>query len=487
MKRTLTLLGLVACLSAGAENYTPQGLSPQAVSEWSQAWSQGKNAQQSLRTFTLDNGMTLIVQPDSRAPTAVHMVWLRVGSMDEVDGTSGVAHVLEHMLFKGSKTLAPGEFSRRVAALGGQENAFTSRDYTGYYQQVPADRLRDVMALEADRFANNHWPDAEFDKEIQVVKEERRMRTEDNPRSMLMEHLSATMFMANPYRRPIVGWMNDLDAMTAEDVRDFYRKWYVPANAAIVVAGDVDPEQVLAWAKATYGQIPAAAAVPARKPREEPAQLGMRRIVVQQPAEQAVVTLAWKVPTIGKVQGLEAHEQDALALLVLSDVLDGYEGARLARALVQGPQRVADAAASSASVIARGPGTFMLRGIPAKGQTPEAVEAALRAQVAKIAKEGVTPAELQRVKTQWMASAIYERDPVMGQAQSLGSYWVLGMPVDAEEHLMRALMEVTAEQVQAVAAKYFGDDQLTVATLQPQARATAPVAAPAQQLSGDVR
>ena len=194
---------------------------------------------QPVAQFTLANGLTVIVKPDRRAPTAVHMLWLRVGSMDEVDGTSGVAHVLEHMLFKGTAELKAGEFSRRVAALGGRENAFTGKDYTGYYQQIPAARLEDVMRLEADRFANNQWADSEFIKEIEVVKEERRLRTEDSPRAMMSEALTAAVFVASPYRRPVVGWMSDLDAMTAADVREFYQRWYVPANAAVVVAGDV--------------------------------------------------------------------------------------------------------------------------------------------------------------------------------------------------------------------------------------------------------
>src|SRR6478752_3255082 len=170
------------------------------------------------RQFTLSNGMTLIVKPDRRAPTAVQMLWVRVGSMDEVDGTSGVAHVLEHMMFKGTKDLKPGEFSRRVAALGGRENAFTTRDYTGYYQQIPADKLEQVMKLESDRFANNQWADDEFKREIEVVKEERRMRTEDQPRSLLGEQQNAAVFIASPYHRPVVGWMSDLDAMTPQDV-----------------------------------------------------------------------------------------------------------------------------------------------------------------------------------------------------------------------------------------------------------------------------
>ncbi|MEK9952872.1 MAG: pitrilysin family protein, partial [Curvibacter sp.] len=252
------------------------------------AWLSPVQAQPRAQQFTLSNGMTLIVQPDRRAPTAAHMVWLRVGSMDEVDGSSGVAHVLEHMLFKGTKLLQPGEFSRRVAALGGRENAFTSLDYTGYFQQIPAQRLEDVMKLEADRFAHNRWPDAEFTREIEVVKEERRLRTEDNPRALLYETLMATAYTASPYRRPIVGWMSDLDAMTPADVRDFYRKWYVPANAVIVVVGDVEPLQVRRLAEQHYGRIPARA-VPARKPRAEPLQAGMRRVDVKAPAEQAYV------------------------------------------------------------------------------------------------------------------------------------------------------------------------------------------------------
>jgi len=418
-------------------------------------------------TYTLANGMTLWVKPDRRAPTAVHMVWVRVGSMDEVDGTSGVAHVLEHMLFKGTPTLAAGEFSRRVAALGGRENAFTSKDYTGYFQQIPAQQLEAVMRLEADRFANNQWPDAEFAKELEVVKEERRMRTEDNPRALLHEMLAATSLTASPYRRPIVGWMSDLEAMTAQDARDFYRRWYVPANAVVVVAGDVDPLQVKALAEKYYGAIPARA-VPDRKPQQEPAQQGLRRFEFKAPAEQAYVALAFKVPRITGVQPSPEHD-DALALTVLSAVLDGYSGARLERALTQGDQRLADSVGASNGLMGRGPQFFYLEGVPAKGQTTEALEAALRAQVHKVATEGVTESELQRVKTQWVASEIYKLDSVFNQARELGVAWALGLPPDHGTQLMAQLRQVTAAQVQAVAQKYFGDDQLTVAVLRPQA------------------
>ncbi len=421
----------------------------------------------SVEQFTLPNGLTVIVKPDRRAPTAVHMLWVRVGSMDEVDGASGVAHVLEHMMFKGTPAVKAGEFSRRVAALGGRENAFTGKDYTGYYQQIPSNRLADVMKLEADRFANNQWPDAEFVKELEVVKEERRLRTEDNPRALMNEALNGTVFMASPYRRPIVGWMSDLDAMTPADARAFYRRWYVPANAALVVAGDVDVAQVRQLAQKYYGVIPAHP-VPVRKPRSEPPQTGVRRIDFKAPAEQSYLAMAFKVPGVRSLDNPTSDDSDALALTVLAAVLNGYDGARLDRALTQGDQRVADSAWAYNGLWGRGPQLFSLGGVPAQGKTAPQVEAALRAQVALIARDGVTEAELNRVKTQWVASEVYKLDSVFNQARELGSQWVQGLPLDASERLVTRLRAVTAEQVKSVATTYFGDDQLTVAVLQPQ-------------------
>ena len=431
------------------------------------ATASGAGVSAQAQQFTLSNGMQLIVQPDRRAPTAMHMVWVRVGSMDEVDGTSGVAHVVEHMMFKGTKRLAPGEFSRRVAALGGRENAFTSRDYTGYYQQIPASRLEEVMRLEADRFATMQWPDEEFRKEIEVVKEERRMRTEDQPRAVLAEQMFATAFLASPYRRPVVGWMSDLDALTPADVRAFHQRWYTPGNAAVVVAGDVDVTQVRAWAEKYYGRIPARA-VPPRKPQVEPQQQGLRRIEVKAPAEQAYVALAFRAPSFNRVTQLQDDDRDALALMVLSAVFSGYDGARLDRALAQGDQRVADSVSSSAMVTGRGPALFLLSGVPAAGHTAKEVEDALRAEVARVARDGVSEAELARVKAQWMASMVYQRDSVAQQAQELGGNWIQGFPLDAQERLMELLRGVTAEQVRQVAARRFGEDGLTVATLLPQ-------------------
>ena len=462
MKRSILSLALMASLGAGASlalaaDPAASVPAPAAVTQ------NAAGAQQ----FTLSNGMTLIVQPDKRAPTAVHMVWVRVGSMDEVDGRSGLAHVLEHMMFKGSKTVPPGDFSRKVAALGGQENAFTNRDYTGYYQQIPANRLEDVMRLESDRFANNFWPDSEFKKEIEVIKEERRMRTDDNPRAGLMEQLNAATWVASPYHRPVVGWMGDLDSMQPDDARQFHQAWYVPENAVVVIAGDVDVAKVRQLAEKYYGSIEKRA-LPERKPRPEPLQKGMRRIEYKAPAEQAYVLMNFKVPDLHNLVEPQASDKDAMALMMLSQVLSGYDGARLDRRLTQGPGRVADAAFSGASVVARGPSTFMLGGVPSQGKTAKDVEAALRAEVARIAKDGVSETELARVRTQWQASTVYERDSVFGQANDLGSNWVLGLPLDTNDRLLALLKTVTTAQVQDVAKRYFGDDQLTVATLVPQ-------------------
>ncbi len=435
------------------------------------AWAQAPAAS-AAQSFTLANGMTVIVKPDRRAPTVAHMLWVRVGAMDEVDGTSGVAHVLEHMLFKGTPTVPPGEFSRRVAALGGRDNAFTSRDATAYHQQVPADQLEAVMRLEADRFANNQWPDDEFRREIEVVKEERRQRTDDSPRALFFEQFNAQSWTTHPYRRPIVGWMSDLQAMTPEDVRAFYRQWYSPANAAVVIAGDVDVAQVRTLAERIYGAIPARA-VPPRKPRDEPPQQGPRRFEYRAAVDQAMVVLGYKVPHLLDPAVDDATSTDALALTLLAAVLDGYDGARLGRALVQGSgvggQRIADSVSASHGLVGRGPQQFTLLAVPAQGVTPEMAAAALKAEVQRVAREGVSEAELQRVKTQWTASEVYKLDSVFNQARELGQQWLLGWGLDGQARLMARLRAITPAQVQSVAQRYFGDEQLTTGVLLPDA------------------
>ncbi len=420
------------------------------------------------RQFTLANGMQLLVQPDHRAPTVVHMLWVRAGALEDAPdaatrGTTGRAHLLEHLMFKGTKKLAPGEFSRRIAALGGLENAFTSMDYTAYYQQLPAKRLREAMELEADRFAHAHWPDEEFARELQVVIEERRMRVEDVPRTRLREALDKTVFTRSPYHHPVIGWMDDLHGMTAEKVRAFKDRWYVPGNAAIVIAGDVAPEEARALAEEIYGTLPAASA-PAHDAPAEPPQQGLRRVEIEADAEQDCVLLAWRVP---QMQGLDASpdNDDALALTMLAEVLDGYDGARLPRALTQGTNRLADSVDASNGLIGRGPQLFSLAAVPAPGKSRAQLEAALREQVARVAREGVGEAELARVKTQWQAALVYRRDSVMGQAMELGTNWIYGLPLNADELLTARLRTITAEQVQSVAQRYFGDAQLTIAHL----------------------
>jgi zinc protease len=287
-------------------------------------------AQSAVQERRLANGLRVIVKQDHRAPTAVHMVWYRAGSMDEVSGTSGVAHVLEHLMFKATKTVKSGEFSRRIAAAGGRENAFTNRDYTAYFQQVPKAALSMVMRLEADRMSNLLVTESEFASEIKVVMEERRLRTEDRPRALVAEALNAEAYFAHPYRRPVIGWMSDLANMSHRDARDWYVRWYAPNNAFVVVVGDVRADEVFALAQKYYGRIKPRL-LPARKPQLEPEQRGVRRLVVKAPAELPYLLMGWKCPVLRDA----GRDWEPYALEVLNWVLDGNESARLNQSLVR--------------------------------------------------------------------------------------------------------------------------------------------------------
>ena len=411
---------------------------------------------------TLANGLRVIVQEDRRAPTAVHMVWYRAGSMDEVDGTSGVAHVLEHMMFKGTRHLKPGEFNKRVAAAGGRDNAFTSLDYTAYFQQVPNGRLGEMMALEADRMANLVLDGKEFGQEIRVVMEERRLRTEDNPQARVYENLMAATFLEHPYRRPIIGWMNDLQNMTVGDARDWYRRWYAPNNAYVIVVGDVDKDQVFRLAEKYYGKIPRRA-LPGRKPQREPEQAGIKRLVVKAPAKLPYLALAWKVPMLRDVD----KDREPYALEVLAAVLDGHDAARFARNLVRG-SKIAVSASAGYDATVRGESLFMAGGTPAEGRSVAELEAALRAEITRVANEGVSAQELERVKTQTIAAQVYKRDSMMAQAMEIGRLEAAGFHWRDIDTLLEKIRSVTSEEVQAVAKKYFDDARLTVAVLDPQ-------------------
>ena len=412
---------------------------------------------------TLANGMKLIVKEDRRAPSVVHMVWYRAGAMDEPDGVSGVAHVLEHMMFKGTEDVGPGEFNKRVAAVGGRDNAFTGKDYTAYFQQVPPAHLPAMMALEADRMQNLVLTDDEFRRELEVVKEERRLRTDDQPRALVFEQLMATAYQAHPYRRPVIGWMPDLEAMQPDDARAWYRRWYAPNNAYLVVVGDVDHREVFREAEKHYGSL-AADELPARRISPEPAQRGPRASVVKAPAELPYLTMAWQVPALRD----PANDREAYALQVLAAVLDGYDGARLTRRLVR-DQQIAVSVGASYDTGNRGPALFYLHGVPAAGTTPEALQAALRAEIQRIRDEGISAEELARVKTQAVAAQVYKRDSLMGQAMGIGYLESAGMSWRDEATLLDGLRAVTAEEVQAVARRYFDDDTLSTARLEPQA------------------
>ncbi len=411
---------------------------------------------------TLSNGMRVIVKEDRRAPTVVHMVWYRVGAVDEVDGTSGVAHVLEHMMFKGTRNHKSGQFNELVAAAGGRDNAFTSLDYTAYYQQVPANRLDQMMGLEADRMVNLIVDPKEFSKEIKVVMEERRMRTDDKPQALVHEALMSTAFQAHPYRRPIIGWMSDLENMTAADARDWYRNWYAPNNAYVIVIGDVDKDEVFRLAEKNYGKIPRRA-LPPRKPLVEPDQAGIKRLTVKAPAKLPYLAMAWKVPELRNA----SKDRDPFALEVLAGVLDGHDAARFAKTLVRG-SKIAVSAGAGYDGTVRGEALFFLDGTPAEGRTVAELEQALRAEIERVAKEGVSPEELARVKTQIIAGQVYKRDSMFAQAMEVGGIEAAGLNWRDLDTVIEKLRSVTAEEVQEVARKYFKDDTLTVAVLDPQ-------------------
>jgi zinc protease len=415
-----------------------------------------------LHHRTLDNGLEVIVKVDRRVPVAVSMLLYAVGSMDEVNGVAGVAHVLEHMMFKGTETIPPGEFSKIIARAGGRDNAFTSKDYTGYHQNVHKSQLPLVIKMEADRMVNLVFLEDEFAKEIRVVMEERRQRTEDNPHALLYEQLIAAALIANPYRRPIVGWMNDLENMRIADAQAFYDAWYAPNNAVLVIAGDVDPGEVFELVERHYGPIPSRA-LPERKPQIEPPQRGIRRLVVKAPAELPFIAMAYHVPVLRDV----GDDWEPYALSVLSGVLDGSPAARLPRELVRNA-RVANSVSTSYDGLKRGPGLFFVTGTPAHGRSADDLEAAWREQVQRLIEEGISESELSRVKAQVVASFVYQQDSVFAQASQLARLHAVGLPYHAGDTLLQKLQEVTAEQVREVARRYLIDDALTVAVLDPQ-------------------
>lgn len=415
--------------------------------------------------YQFKNGLRLIVREDRRAPTVAHMVWYRAGSMDEVNGKTGVAHVLEHMMFKGTKTVKSGDFSRMVAAVGGRENAFTARDFTGYFQQIEKSKLADVMRLEADRMANLNFSDEEFNKEIQVVMEERRLRTEDNPTSLMQELMMATAFISSPYRHPIIGWMDDLQNMKANDARQWYRDWYAPNNAIVVVVGDVRAVEVKTLVEKFYGPIKAKQ-LPERKPQIEPEQKGEKRVNLKAPADSPQIMMAWKVP---KLDPKKMDDVEPYALEVLSAALSGHDNSRLNRELVRN-KRLANNAGASYDLISRGPELFVISATAAKGQTVIDLEKGIFQSIQEIADQGITEAELKRIKAQLLASQIYKRDSIFAQAMEIGSSEIAYVSWREIDRMIERVQLINSEQIKNVVKKFFIQDGLTVVTLDPQPR-----------------
>jgi len=417
--------------------------------------------QAAVHEYQLENGLKLIVKEDHRAPVVVSQVWYRVGASYEYDGITGVSHVLEHMMFKGTDAHPPGEFSRIISANGGSENAFTSSDYTAYFQRLEKSRLAVSFELEADRMRNLHLQDEEFRKEIKVVMEERRLRTEDKPTALTYEQFNATAFTSSSARIPTIGWMNDLENMELDDLQVWYERWYAPNNAIVVVAGDVEPDAVFKLAKQYFGPLKPEQVVPP-KPRIEPPQQGKRSITVRAPAEVPYTIMGYKVPVLKTAQ----VKWEPYALAVLAGILDGGDSARLTSELVRGSQIATDAGAGY-DLYDRQDSLFLLDGTPAGTHTIDAVQQALLQQLQRLKDKPVDADELARVKSRVVADAVYEQDSVFYQAMKIGKLEAIGLDWRLAEEYVERINAVTAEQLQAVASKYLVDKYLTVAQLDP--------------------
>ncbi|MDZ4201784.1 MAG: pitrilysin family protein [Gallionella sp.] len=419
-------------------------------------------AQAQVFERTLANGLKVVVKEDHRAPVVVQQIWYKAGSMDERTGVTGIAHVLEHLMFKGTMTVPAGEFSKRIAAAGGRENAFTSYDYTAYFQQLHKSRLPLAMQLESDRMRNLNLTAGDFAKEINVVMEERRWRTDDDAHALLYEKMMAAIYEQHPYQHPVIGWMNDLSTLTVGDAKAWYDRWYAPNNATLVIAGDVKADEVFALAQRHYGAIPRRV-MQSRRNFEEPKQAGIKRLVVKAPAELPHLVMSFHAPVLRD----PARDWKPYALEILAGVLDGNESARLNKHLVR-EQQVASGTGAGYDSVARGPSLFTLEATPSEGKTVIDVEIALRKEIEQLVKEGVSEEELRRVKAQVTASEVYKRDSVFYQAMQIGQMESIGLGHRAIGLMIERLQAVTAEQVRQVAEEFLQDDNLTVAVLDPQ-------------------
>jgi zinc protease len=433
-----------------------------------------------VQEATLSNGLKVVVKEDHRAPVVVSQIWYKVGASDEPEGLTGISHVLEHMMFKGTPTHPEGEFSRIIAEHGGRENAFTGADYTAYFQQLEKSRLPVAFELEADRMQNLKLDAGEYAKEIRVVMEERRLRTDDQPTALAFEKFMATAYTTGPYRHPIIGWMADLKQLTIGAVRDWYRRWYVPNNATLVVVGDVKPREVFALARQYFGEIPARPVERTPVPVEPP-QLVTRTSTLKAPAQAPNLLMGYHVPAFGT----RRNDTDPYALMVLNGVLDGGSSARLERDLVRG-RELAGSISAGYSPTARYPVLFIVSATPSKGRSVKQLEDAIRAQIRQLQEQPVTAAELERVKAQVAASNVFERDSVFYQAMQMGMLETVGLDWRLLDGYVDRINAVTADQVQSAARRHLTDANLTVTVLEPQPGRYRPSAA-APAGGGNVR
>jgi zinc protease len=398
-------------------------------------------------TFTLPNGLQVVVLSNMRAPVVHQMVWYHVGAADEPMGKSGIAHYLEHLMFKGTKSVKPDEFAHIIALQGGEHNAFTDHDYTGYYVTVSSDRLPLVMKLEADRMQNVQFSDPVAKPELQVVREERRMRTDNSPASQLRELTMAALYLNHPYRLPVIGWDGEINKLDYRDAAQFYRTWYAPNNATLIVAGAVTVEQVKKLAEQNFGPIPSRP-VPARVRAIEPPHLAASRVeMVSDRVHEPSWSRHYLVPSYKSA----SDPAEPYAIQILAEILGASSVSRLDRALVLGENKVASGVSASYDGDAFDLGTFVLAGTPKKGGSVAELEAAIDAQVRTLLDKGVTEEEVERARTHLQESSVFARDSLSQGAQEIGRALSIGMKIEDVENWPDRIAKVTAAQVNAAA------------------------------------
>lgn len=424
----------------------------------------GASSAPATHEFRLDNGLKLIVREDHRAPVVVSQLWYKVGSSYETPGKTGLSHALEHMMFKGSAKLGPGESSRVLRELGAEENAFTSDDYTAYYQVLASDRLSVAFELEADRLASLRLPPEEFKREIEVIKEERRLRTEDNPSAKAYERFQALAFPASGYHTPTIGWMADLERMTVEELRAWYETWYVPNNATLVVVGDVVPSEVHALAQRYFGSI-AQRPLPAAQIPLELSTPGERLLTLHLPTQLPSLMMGFNVPGLATSK----NPREVHALRLIGALLDGGYSARLPSRLERGEELVSGAG-SSYDAYTRGDSLFVLSATPnvQKGKTLGEVEDGLWRQLDDLKNTPPTSEELARVRAQVIAGLIYERDSVTSQATTIGQLETVGLSWHLMDDELADLSAVTPADIQQAARTYFTRDRVSVTHILPE-------------------